>query len=208
MSDSPRQRTGVDDAVLRVTIELLSTMSFARLSMELVAKRAAVGKPTVYRRWPSKAALVADAVARFAPTPHFDPEGDAAESARRGLVSFACAMVESGIAHVLYSLLGEAMSDADLAETLRARYFRPRQQVIEAALRRCVAAGALPPDLDLSSAISLLLGPLLHGWIVRGTRLDERQMTELVTLVWAALATAAEVGDAVGTDISGGQSSR
>jgi hypothetical protein len=33
-------------------------------------------------------------------------------------------------------------------------------------------------------------------------------MTELVTLVWAALATAAEVGDAVGTDISGGQSSR
>jgi AcrR family transcriptional regulator len=193
----------VDDTVLQVTIELLATMSFARLSMELVAKRAAVGKPTVYRRWPSKAALVADAVARFAPNPHFDPEGDTAESARRGLVSFAYAIAESGIAHVLYSLLGEAMTDADLAETLRARYFRPRQQVIETALRRCVAAGTLPADLDLSSAISLLLGPLLHGWIVRGTQLDERQMTELVTLGWAALANATAVGDAVGTDISG-----
>ena len=52
----------LDQAILKATRELLAVDSYAQLSMESVAARAQVGKKTLYRRWPSKAPLVADAV--------------------------------------------------------------------------------------------------------------------------------------------------
>jgi AcrR family transcriptional regulator len=187
MPGRPRQDT-VDEAILSATIELLRSTSFAQLSVEQIAKKAGVGKPAVYRRWPSKSAVVADALARFAPMPQFKPRGDPADSVRRGLVDFALAMLDSGIAHVVYSLLGEALTDSDLAQTLRTRYVTPRQEVVEAALQRCIDAGVLPPDLNRASAQSLLVGPLLHGWIVMGSRPDKAHMTHLVKTAWAAIA--------------------
>src|SRR5437588_13131394 len=51
-----------DSAILAATCELLVDNGYGRLSMEAVAARSGVGKPTLYRRWSSKAALVADAV--------------------------------------------------------------------------------------------------------------------------------------------------
>ncbi|MGZ4512890.1 MAG: helix-turn-helix domain-containing protein, partial [Mycobacterium sp.] len=52
----------LDDAILEATRDLLAVGSYAELSMEGVAARARVGKKTLYRRWSSKAPLVADAV--------------------------------------------------------------------------------------------------------------------------------------------------
>src|ERR1700761_2847088 len=49
-------------AILAATREPLATSSYAELSMERVAARARVGKKTLYRRWTSKAPLVAEAV--------------------------------------------------------------------------------------------------------------------------------------------------
>jgi len=155
--DSPRQRNGVDDAVLRVTIELLATMSFARLSMELVAKRAAVGKPTVYRRWPSKAALVADAVARFAPTLTSTLRATPLRARGEGW-SVSRAPWWSRESRMCSTACWAKRCPMRISRDPTGALFPARQQVIEAALRRCVAAGTLPADLDLASAISLLLG--------------------------------------------------
>ncbi len=186
MPGRPRE-VQIDHVVLAATTRLLAKMSFAHLSIELVAKEARVGKAAVYRRWPSKAALVADAVARFAPTPRFEAGGDIGESTRAGLVAFASAMTGSEIGHVLYSLLGEAFTDPDLGQILRERYLAPRQQLIEEALRRCVDAGVIRSDITLSTAQSLLLGPLTHGWIISGQRPDQRYMTEVIATAWEAL---------------------
>ncbi|MCV7171361.1 helix-turn-helix transcriptional regulator, partial [Mycobacterium manitobense] len=57
----PRNR-GIDEAVLRATVELLGQVPYAELSVDAIAARAATSKPAIYRRWPSKAALVHEAV--------------------------------------------------------------------------------------------------------------------------------------------------
>ncbi|MEK8143385.1 helix-turn-helix domain-containing protein [Streptomyces sp. M10(2022)] len=57
----PRNATA-DLAILEATRDLIIENGYARLSMEGVAARTGVGKPTVYRRWSSKGALVADAL--------------------------------------------------------------------------------------------------------------------------------------------------
>lgn len=191
MNGRPRS-LDVDEAVLQATVDLLATTSFAQLSIEQIARRAGVGKPAVYRRWPSKATVVADALGRFAPVPNFDPNRDPADSLRRGLIDFAIAMIESGTAHWLYSLLGEARTDPELAEGVKARYLAPRERIIETAIRRCANAGAIRSDVNPGTVLSLLLGPPMHGWILTGIPPDKKQMTELVNTAWAAVEPATD----------------
>src|SRR4051794_23872567 len=51
-----------DEAILEATMALLSEAGYARLTIDGVAARAGVGRPTIYRRWPSKPALVVAAL--------------------------------------------------------------------------------------------------------------------------------------------------
>ena len=52
----------IDSAVLRSTVELLAETGYADLSVDAIARRAGTSKPAIYRRWPSKAHLVHEAV--------------------------------------------------------------------------------------------------------------------------------------------------
>ncbi|PRC48317.1 TetR family transcriptional regulator, partial [Mycobacterium sp. ITM-2017-0098] len=57
----PRNR-GIDEAVLRATVELIGQSSYAELSLDAIAARAGTSKPAIYRRWRGKAHLVHEAV--------------------------------------------------------------------------------------------------------------------------------------------------
>jgi len=52
----------IDSAVLRSTVDLLGETGYAELSVDAIARRAGTSKPAIYRRWPSKAHLVHEAV--------------------------------------------------------------------------------------------------------------------------------------------------
>jgi len=52
----------IDEQVLEATINILAEKGFDGMTMDLVAARAKAGKATLYRRWPSKAELVRDAL--------------------------------------------------------------------------------------------------------------------------------------------------
>src|SRR6266516_4512158 len=62
------------EAILNATLDLLLEEGFTRMSIEAVASRAGVGKATIYRRWPSKADLVVEAVACMKEQPFVDPD--------------------------------------------------------------------------------------------------------------------------------------
>lgn len=194
MSDTRPTRRGrpqnpeLEETILHVTISLLEHTSFAGLSIETIAKQAGVGKPTVYRRWPTKAALVAEALARSGPEIRIAANGDLRTALRRGLVDFACTAVGSPMGHVLYSVLGEAIVDPALAETIRERYLAPRQRVINEALQRGVETGVLRSDLDISLMHNLLLGPALHSWANDGKSMTRRRAGQLFDAAWEAIA--------------------
>src|SRR5581483_3183891 len=71
-----------DDAILHATVDMLAEVGFDRLTIEAIAARAQIGKPSIYRRWHSKAELVVDAVTAlipFTPASPDQPDGDVPE---------------------------------------------------------------------------------------------------------------------------------
>jgi AcrR family transcriptional regulator len=61
------RRAGADEEILAVTLEMLREKGSRELNVDEIAERAGVAKTTVYRRWPSKGAIVAAAIAPLAP---------------------------------------------------------------------------------------------------------------------------------------------
>jgi len=150
-----------DDAILVATLRLLAEHGYQALSIEAVAAAAGVGRPTVYRRYASKADLVAAALAGISS----GPEPDLPASTRPALLELerraATALAVPGTLTVLGSLLAEASRDRALLRLCRERVFGPRIDAIGAVLARGIAAGELRPGADDQATVDLLFGALL-----------------------------------------------
>lgn len=68
------RREGADEEILDVARDLLAERGYRELTVDAVAERAGVAKTTVYRRWPSKGALIA---ATIPPPPDSFDDADA-----------------------------------------------------------------------------------------------------------------------------------
>lgn len=72
MSDAPKRgrgrprRAGADEAILTTALEMLRAAGFRNFTIDAVSERTGIAKTTIYRRWPSKGALVAAALAPLA----------------------------------------------------------------------------------------------------------------------------------------------
>lgn len=181
------RRPEVDEAVVCATVELLAKVSFSGLSIEQVARRARVGKPAIYRRWRSKAALVVDVLVQVAPPVEIPADANMRERLRTIIVGTHRKTAESSVVRVLMSVVGEALADPELGTLLRKRYFEPRRAVVHEVLCGGVASGALRTDLDVGLMYHMLAGPLLNSWVVDGEPIDEGQANRVFDEIWATI---------------------
>jgi AcrR family transcriptional regulator len=183
----------VDLAIRRATIDLLAEESYDALSMEAVASRAGCGKAAIYRRWPSKSALVVDAIAackvqgfQFAET----------GSTRDDLVRYVQAVVRtqrtSDVGRVMPALVAELARNAELAESFRAGLIRPRRAIVREMLERGVARGELRADVDLDLVADTLASVIQYRLLITGQEVDEGLPERLIDLVWQGAAAGAE----------------
>jgi AcrR family transcriptional regulator len=163
-----------DEAIIDATIALLVAEGLDRVSMEAVAARAGVGKATIYRRWPSKEALVIDAVARRSdPLPASPPPGvfHIGGTIREQLVAVLegiAAMSRTGVGRLLPCMVGATVSNPVLAAHYRERILGPRRARMAEILTRAVEVGALREDIDVDVAMDLVVGPLLYRVVFAG----------------------------------------
>jgi AcrR family transcriptional regulator len=149
-----------EKAIIEATLDLLAEESgVAGVSIEAVAARAGVGKTTIYRRWPSKEALIVHALGAVKePLP--EPSG---ASAREDLTAIARRL--AGDRHRRYSrcfwnVVGGAEKHPELYARYRQDVIEPRRDVVRRVIQRGVDSGELRAGLDVEVAMSLLLGPL------------------------------------------------
>lgn len=156
--------TQIDSAILEATRELLTAGSYGDLSMESVAARAHVGKKTLYRRWPSKAALVAQAVLdSYGRGGSFDvpATGDLKADLRSWLIEHSEFIAEPVNGALIRALIAAAaarpIDNADLAQQLSV----PQHTGLMVRLRAAVADTTLRADADLDAIANALIGTLL-----------------------------------------------
>jgi AcrR family transcriptional regulator len=157
----PRSQT-LDHAILKAAVDLVLASGFHALSMDAIAAKAGVGRMTIYRRWPNKAAIIMDAfVMRVDPGTLFSPASSFTESIRLQMRTMAKAFRGRDGA-LIKVLLAEAQFDPELAKALRERWTMPRRKMAVEYFREGVRQGVLRSDIDPDAMIDLLYAPLYY----------------------------------------------
>lgn len=154
----------LDHAILEATRELLATDSYAQLSMESVAARAQVGKKTLYRRWPSKAPLVADAVLdAYGRDGSFDvPDtGDIRADVQSWLIEHAEFIADPSNAALIRALIAAAASNPLDSNALHVRLTAPQHAGLMTRLHHATENAELRADADLDAIATALIGTLM-----------------------------------------------
>jgi AcrR family transcriptional regulator len=153
--------------ILDATRELLTTRSYAELSMESVAAHAQVGKKTLYRRWSSKAPLVAEAVLdAYGGSGSFPvaDTGDIRADLRTWLDEHAAFLAEPPNAALVRALVAAAAARPGDGEDLYRQLSAPQLAGLTTRLRDAVEGGELRPDTDTEAiAIAMVGTMLLHA---------------------------------------------
>jgi len=170
-------------AILRSTLKLLSENGFSDLTIEEVADRAAVGKTTVYRWWPNKGALIADAFASSTTSRlHFPDTGSLATDMSRQMRQLV-KVFGSPRGRIVSAILAAGQSDEDLVAAFRERFLKPRRREAYATLKRGVLRGELRPDVDPDLLLDSLYGPIYMRFLIRHDRLTADFVDRLCALV-------------------------
>ena len=149
------------EAILDATLDLLVEEGFSRMSIEAVATRAGVGKATIYRRWDSKADLVAEAVACMKGHELHDVDTGNVRDDLASLWRQAYKGRDSGsgeVTELMVKLMSARARHPELQEAFTRHVIEPRRRIVADVLRRGIERGELRADLDIGLAMDVLMG--------------------------------------------------
>lgn len=192
--DAPRPRrpggrsARVRAAVLEATLAELAGGSYEDLRIEDVAARAGVNKTTVYRRWPTKADLVADAAlansSRAVPVPDTGTlQGDLQALAR----SVAANIGGGPGRRTTRNLVAVACAADEVAERMAA-FWSERLALTKVVVERAIARGEVDPDVDPHVVIETLVGTLYVRLLLTGEAVDHDVADAVVRIVGRGVA--------------------
>lgn len=158
----------LDTAILTAALDLFIEQGISAMSMEQIAKRAGVGKPTLYRRWSTKEALVADAIETLVTADVTWPTHDEIDATpthqlvERNVAAAARTAADPRFRALVAQIYGSAVTHPLLMQTYWVHYIQPRRELAIAMLRRAQADGRIAPDTDLEVLVDMLAGGVTY----------------------------------------------
>ncbi|WP_354596753.1 TetR/AcrR family transcriptional regulator [Streptomyces sp. JL1001] len=201
---SDRSRRAIHDAALALVTEV----GYRRTTIEGIAARAGVGKQTIYRWWPSKAAVLMDAFLDLAgraaddagagagsgsgdtgePAPGIPDTGDLAADLKLVLRATVDELNDPALEAPTRALTAEGIVDAKLGAEFVHKLLDPQLALYVTRLRAAQEAGDVRADVDPRIALELLIGPLMHRWLLRTLPLTHAYADEIVDYAVGGLA--------------------
>ncbi|WP_433253007.1 TetR/AcrR family transcriptional regulator [Streptosporangium sp. CA-135522] len=172
-----------EQQIFQATLELLAAKGYEGLTVEGVAECSGVNKTTIYRWWPSKAALLAAALVEADLLAMEPPDTGSLRKDLEALVrGMAELLTRPPAADVAVAALGAAVHHPELAAAAQ-RFFADRFAREEAVFERARLRGELSVTADPMLIIDLLAGAVWLRAVFRGLPLDEDFATEAVRTV-------------------------
>ncbi|MFD7501510.1 TetR/AcrR family transcriptional regulator [Streptomyces sp. NPDC059850] len=160
-------------AILEAALELVAEVGYPKLTIEAIAARAGVGKQTIYRWWPSRAAVLLDAFVDLGERaageePYVIPDTGDLEADLRGVLRATVDELLSPAYDLPYrALAAEGIVNPEIAAEFVRRVLEPSAQRYVERLRAAQRAGQLAADLDPRIAVELMTGPITARWLLR-----------------------------------------
>lgn len=170
-------------AILRSTLKVLGKNGFADLTIEEIADRAAVGKATVYRWWPNKGALIADAFASSTTRRLRFPDTGSVYTDMSRQMRQLVKVFRGRRGRIVSAILAAGQSDKDLIAAFRERFLWPRRREAYATLERGIRRGELRKDVDPDLLLDSLYGPIYMRFLLQHDRLTPEFVDRLCALV-------------------------
>jgi len=185
----PKRDLEAKQRILDAAVELISSRGPGRVGVNDIATAAGVGKQTIYRWWPSKTAVVIDALEQsFEADNPLPVTGTALDDLRlqmrRVAISFA-----SPKGAMIRELVAESQRDRRLAQEFRSRFLAVRRDRARQVIERGMERGELRHDLHVEVVIDALYGPLWLRLLTGHLAVDEAAADAALALVWPAIST-------------------
>lgn len=175
-----------DGAILDAAVEVLAECGYDGMTIDMVAARAKAGKATVYRRWPSKAHLVIDAVAcmkrahsRLEDLPDTGTlRGDLVAMIRPPTLEEADRKIQ-----VMGGLVSMLARDPELADAVNEAITEPRARANRALIERAIGRGEVAPDVDVDTIAHIAPSMTAFRSLVQRKPIDRDYLVGLIDAV-------------------------
>lgn len=190
---APRPKPAADpriarsrQVILQAVLDELSELGYGALTIESTARRAGVGKATIYRHWPNKIALIADALKLL--QQQRDPElatGSPREKLERVLRHVADVVADSPFSSCLPALIEGAERDRAVRRFHHHFQAEARKPTI-ALIASGIATGDFPPRIDPEIAAYALLGAIFFCRLMTNEPFPEARVPDLIDTVFGS----------------------
>jgi AcrR family transcriptional regulator len=158
--------------ILSAAAHLLNEGGITSVTMEAVAAKAGVGKPTIYREWPNaQSVAMAAFLETTRPAPQEAKKGKALDALRAQLRSIAQAFA-TRTGRNTAMMIAAAQNDSELAKVFRNQFIMGRREEGRTLLARAVAARELRADINFDVTLDLLYAPLYFRLLIGHGLLD------------------------------------
>jgi AcrR family transcriptional regulator len=178
----------IRDAILRAARELMNEAGPSGLTMEAVAERAGVGKPTVYRWWPNRHAVAMAALMDQAALPRAASRKRSPLRALEQQLRVVADTLVSRQGRSVTAMIAAADPDTEVAKAFRHHFVLARRSEGRALLEQAVALGDVRADLDVDTALDQIYGALFFRVLMGHAAIDAAFVRALVRQVVRGLA--------------------
>ena len=173
----------VHHAILQAAIEVLEQEGYRATTIEAIAARAGAGKKTIYRWWPSKAAIVLEALITKAEANAPFPDTGTLKGDLLSYFEHSLPGLRDESGQLLRGLAAEAQLDPEFARGFQRVFIIPRREGLVALLKRAVQRGELAVDTNLDALADMIYGAKWYRFLLYPAPLDDAFAQEIVELV-------------------------
>jgi AcrR family transcriptional regulator len=174
--------------VLRATVELLAETGYPGLLVSAIAERAGTSKPAIYRRWPSKAHLVHEAVFPIDSGTTIPDTRSLAGDVREMVRGTVAVLTTPAAIAALPGLVGEMAADLTLHAALLERFGGILSRGLTERLDEALARNEVRPGVTAAELTEALAGITFLALLTRGSALDDAWVDRTATLILRGIA--------------------
>ncbi|WP_060941605.1 TetR/AcrR family transcriptional regulator, partial [Mycolicibacterium vaccae] len=157
----------------------------AAATVDAIARRAAVSRTTIYKWWPSAAAIVLEGLLEAVRESITRPPGSTSvEAVTHHVVALNALLADPATGPVLRNVIAASPSDPAIERALLDQWILPRRAAVAATLHEAVARGELRADVDVEVTVDALVSPPYYRLVAGMSPLDGDAITRLVQTVW------------------------